>query len=251
MDVISQFGREAEKYLHSKTHGDQTELARFVGLVNRTGGNALDLATGAGHMAFALANVCQSVTLNDITPRMLEVAMAEGAQRGFTNLSSLQADVTDLPVADHSFDGVSCRLAAHHFPNIPEFVAEVRRVLKPGGWLLFVDTVGIEGDAHAQTQLDRFEALRDPSHVRDHLASEWRSWWELAAFTVQHEERISHRYLIEEWMDRMSVEEPARSQCRDLLINAEGAVAQYLEPQGEADSLSFLLHQTVIVADLA
>lgn len=248
MDVVSQFGREAEKYLTSPTHADEAELASFVRLVSRPGGRVIDLATGAGHCAFAFAPTVDEVVACDLTPRMLEVTLAEAARRGLRNILGLLADCGDVPEPAESFDGAICRLAAHHFPRPDTFVQEVWRLLKPGGWFLFVDTVGMD-DARASAELDEIETLRDPSHVRDVPTWQWTQWFEATGFEVSHVSALHHRYDIEVWMDRMSVTEPQRSRCRDLMTHSTGPLRDYLQPETDGEGrLSFLLHQVVILA---
>ncbi|MDN4595404.1 class I SAM-dependent methyltransferase [Polycladomyces subterraneus] len=82
-------------------------------------------------------------------------------------------DAENLPFEEASFDLVTCRFAAHHFPDLKKAVGEIARVLKPGGIFLLVDHYAPE-----ETELDVFvnqlNRLRDPSHVRESSLSEWQ-----------------------------------------------------------------------------
>jgi len=70
-------------------------------------------------------------------------------------------------------DVVTCRLAAHHFYDVPAFCREVARVLKPGGRAVVQDTITPEEDL-VRDFINDVEARRDPSHVDDYKASTWR-----------------------------------------------------------------------------
>ncbi len=73
--VQTQFGRAATAYVHSKEHAGGDDLARIVALAAPTADHhALDIATGGGHTALALARVAGSVTATDLTPEMLAAA---------------------------------------------------------------------------------------------------------------------------------------------------------------------------------
>ena len=92
---------------------------------------ALDIATGAGHTAAAFAPHVARVIASDLTEEMLQEAAKLAAAKGFANMETARADAEALPFEDARFDLVTCRIAAHHFPDVPTFVAEVWRVLKP------------------------------------------------------------------------------------------------------------------------
>lgn len=92
----------------------------------------LDVATGAGHAALALApSVYECIGL-DLTPEMVQAAEELAAERGVKNVYFLQGDVKELPFARATFDVVTCRYAAHHFANIEAAMKEISRVMKPG-----------------------------------------------------------------------------------------------------------------------
>ena len=107
----------------------------------KPGMQVLDLASGAGDPALALAEVVGPsghVTATDLVPEMLVVAEEFARERGLANLSFRQADAEALPFPDQAFDVVTCRFGVMFFPNVQRALGEIRRVLKPGGCAAFV-----------------------------------------------------------------------------------------------------------------
>lgn len=248
MDARSQFGPVAESYLTSASHSNEAELAQFVQWVSPNGGTMLDIATGGGHVAYAFAPHVTKVLATDITPEMLDIVSREASKRRLANLETRLMSAEDLVLAEATMDGVACRLAAHHFVDLPRFLREVYRVLVLGGWFLLVDTCGIDDDHVADSGLDAIERLRDPSHVRNQTPNTWRSILGASGFDIEKFELLAHEYAIKSWMDRMRVQEPQRSQLCEMMKSSEGALRKYLHPRGEGEDLSFWLHQVAILA---
>lgn len=97
----------------------------------------LEVAAGTGAVTRALARALPEATTivaTDLNPPMLDRAAAVGASRP---ILWQQADAQQLPFDDGSFDLVICQFGAMFFPDRPKAFAEARRVLKPGGMLLF------------------------------------------------------------------------------------------------------------------
>src|SRR5713101_3359800 len=172
--VQEQFGATAAHYLTSKPHAKGKSLERLVELVQpQPAWRALDVATGAGHTAYAFAPHVARVWATDITEEMLALVRDEIAKRKFTNVRVAYAKAEALPFDDASFDLVTCRIAPHHFDSIPHFLDEVHRVLKASGVFAVVDNVvpaGSVGD-----YVNAFERFRDPSHLRAWTMDEWRA----------------------------------------------------------------------------
>lgn len=188
------FGERAAFYVTSAVHADPQVLAKVVERARPfAGARALDVATGTGHTALALAAHVGSVTATDLTREMLHEARGLATAQGVTNVRWMRADAEEMPFADRAFDVVTCRRAAHHFPRIERALGEMRRVLKPGGRLVVDDRSGPEDD-EVDAIMNRLDVLHDRSHVRQYRPSRWRVLLEGAGFGVESvEPYVKHR----------------------------------------------------------
>jgi demethylmenaquinone methyltransferase/2-methoxy-6-polyprenyl-1,4-benzoquinol methylase len=128
---------------------DRRWKRRLIDLASlRPGVRALDLATGTGDIAFALAARGARVVGLDITLRMIELARAKGARAsragGRRSAESLalhlvQADMIALPFPGASFDIVTTAYGLRNVPDLTGAIDEIGRVLAPGGQVLSLD----------------------------------------------------------------------------------------------------------------
>lgn len=119
-----------------------TEALRAVESCTRTGSShpVLEVGCGTGDFAGRLAGVPGvDLVATDQSDRMVELASARGVR-------ARHADVMALPFADDSFDVVTAMWMLYHVPDLHQGLAEVRRVLRPGG--LFV--AATNGDGHVR-----------------------------------------------------------------------------------------------------
>jgi len=103
------------------------------------GARALDLATGTGDIAFALADRGARVVGLDITRRMIELARAKGSGVPRGGARFLIGDMGALPFASETFDVVTTGYGLRNVPDLALSITEIRRVLRPGGRLLSLD----------------------------------------------------------------------------------------------------------------
>ena len=131
--------------------GWKRTLVRRAG--DLTGTRALDLACGTGDIAFALARAGARVTGLDITHRMVQLAESKNppSPESRTSTSALRAtvgrprpgfvvgDMMALPFPDGHFDVVTTGYGLRNVPVLEGALAEIARVLRPGGQLLSLD----------------------------------------------------------------------------------------------------------------
>ncbi len=120
---------------------DRRWKRRLVSLAGaRRAERALDLATGTGDIAFAIAARGARVTGLDITPRMIELAAARASRGGRAQPPAfLVGDMLALPFPSRSFDLVTTGYGLRNVPDLAQAIDEIQRVLKPGGRLLSLD----------------------------------------------------------------------------------------------------------------
>ena len=244
--VQAQFGPNAAKYATSRVHAKGASLARLVELIEpQAEWTVLDVATAAGHTAFVFAPHVAHVLATDVTPEMLTVASDLATEKGITNVAFEAADAQRLPFADERFDLVTCRIAPHHFPDVPAFVRESYRVLKPGGKLAVVDNIvpaGAAGD-----YVNAFEKLRDPSHGRCLTMDEWVDLFSEVGFDILGLETAPKRMTFAPWAVRLGATPETVATLRELLADAPQAVLDFLQPQGEGDDLTFELSEAIVI----
>ncbi|HET7536880.1 MAG TPA: class I SAM-dependent methyltransferase [Candidatus Didemnitutus sp.] len=162
----AQFDRQSDRYGKSHILADTSDVAAgLAGIAPGSGSAALDVATGGGHTALWLAQHGWQVTAGDIAPRMLENARRLAAEAG-RSIETRLFPAEEMPFADASFDLVTVRVAPHHFSSPAKFLAEVARVLRPGGHFLLIDGSVPDDNPETEEWLHRVEKWRDPSHGR-------------------------------------------------------------------------------------
>lgn len=238
--VQAQFGANAAFYVTHETHAKGASLVRLVEILPlRPEWEALDVATGAGHTAFALAPHVRRVLATDLTPEMLAEARQLGAERSITNVDFELARAEELPFDDSRFDLVTCRIAPHHFDSIPAFLARSRAVLKPGGSLAVIDNLVPDGSGG--DYVNAFEKLRDPSHAACLSDRQWREALDAAGFELRHREVLSKRMKFGAWASRH--DERMQGFLKSLLLAATTEARGLLQPRTEDGEFTFGLHE--------
>jgi ubiquinone/menaquinone biosynthesis C-methylase UbiE len=206
----------------------------------------LDVATGAGHTAFAFAPHASKVIASDITDPMLSQTRQLAKSKGLANVATAHAPAEDLPFPDGSFHLVTCRLAAHHFAKPADFISEAYRVLTPGGKIAVVDNISPDLPALAAAY-NAFEKLRDPSHGRCLGLNEWSELLTKAGFAVTHTEQLDQDIEFAPWVERMRCNAQTVARLKHLL--GEPPLRDLLKARETDSGLVFTLQEGIIVGE--
>lgn len=132
-----------KKFVNSPSHSRQVsqhaeKLLQHIDF--EAGQKYLDVGCGNGAVPTYLAQKYGlDVTGIDVDPD--QIKEAEKMSAGVHNAHFLTVSSTELPFDDNAFDIVFTNKVTHHIPNWPDALAEMIRVLKPNGYLIYSDLV--------------------------------------------------------------------------------------------------------------
>jgi ubiquinone/menaquinone biosynthesis C-methylase UbiE len=108
---------------------------------------SLEIGAGTGYFSLnlLLAGAVDDATCTDISPGMLRALQANADSLGLA-VAAVAADAEALPFADESFDLVLGHAVLHHIPDLDRAFGELRRVLRPGGTVVFAGEPSRVGD---------------------------------------------------------------------------------------------------------
>ena len=226
--TAEQYAPRANDYVASAVHSmgeDLEQIEAELGALRPA--RVLDLGCGGGHVSYRAAPYAGEVVACDVTPSMLAAVAATAAERGLANIRVEHAAAESLPFPDASFDAVLSRYSAHHWQNLDAGLREARRVLKPAGRALFIDTLGA-ADVVVDCYLQAIEVLRDASHARNYTIAEWAGAFARAGFVL---EGITLRKLpidFADWVARARTPAVHVAAIRSLQESAPPIVRQHL-----------------------
>lgn len=241
--VREQFSRTAEGYIRDKGFSGGADLEEAVRLMQpSTDDTLLDVACGGGHTAFFFAPHVRSVVASDLTMQMLKRAQEFLSEEGrVDNVTFREADAEDLPFPAGSFTALTCRVAPHHFIDVPRALGEFHRVLRRHvGRMVIIDTL-LPEDPEVAEFYQTFEQMRDPTHVRAYAEDDWVSMIEAALFNVEATTVFPKTHDFPEWARRTGLDNAGVKKLNQFFIDAPDKMHDYFQIEtfaGEVESFT-------------
>jgi ubiquinone/menaquinone biosynthesis C-methylase UbiE len=206
------FARTAERVAAHQDNRAPRLAQQVRDFVQATGDErALDVGTGAGALAFALAPLVREVVGLDPVPELLELAR----QRRLPNTEFVEGDGAALPFPEASFDLAGMHRTLHHVAQPDRVVAELARVTRQGGHVLVVDQLAPD-DPAAAAALHEFETVRDPSHTRLLADGELKELFAANGLSVLRERREDEHRDLGAYLDLAGCEGDRRARAEAL-----------------------------------
>lgn len=156
-DTRSFFGRVAGEWdsVRNALFGDRFTVPAMLSLLPREWVVA-DLGCGTGNVAEILAPVVKEVIAVDQSGPMLDAARKRLGEITAKRVRFVESDLEHLPLADASVDAAICVLVLHHIEDPSLVIAEMKRIVRPGGVVLVVDMIRHEHAEYKQTMGHRW-----------------------------------------------------------------------------------------------
>jgi ubiquinone/menaquinone biosynthesis C-methylase UbiE len=256
LDLIQErFTRTADefsKFVQERRAGEGERLTRMLlaGWIAAEEAIALDVACGPGTFTLPLAARTRRTWGLDFTGAMLAQARAGAKRWGRGNTGFLRGSVYALPFRPAALDAVICGYCFHHFQQPDRALAEMARVIKPGGRIGLADLiVPLGADAKRS---DAMEIARDPSHATTLSAIQLRGLFATTGLRVVAEERCENVRTFEEWM-RVGGHEKGSSVYAEVEAMMEATIADdaagFRPRRNEAGALEYTQTTLFLVAE--
>ena len=210
------FARTADRFA-ARQDARAAELAEQVRsfVLPRGDERALDVGSGTGALALALAPLVKEVVGLDLQPERVDRARELAVEDGASNVEFVVGDAQRLPFERGSFDLSGTLRTLHHLPRPELVIAELARVTRPGGHVLVADQLA-PGDPLEAVELDRFERVRDATHTRLLPDTDLRGLFDANRLVLLQEERIDEERELERYLDLAGCAGEARAAAAAL-----------------------------------
>ncbi|MBE0596760.1 MAG: class I SAM-dependent methyltransferase [Desulfuromonadales bacterium] len=238
--VREQFGRTADDYVRNRGFAATDDLVATERLLQPSSEDILlDVACGGGHTALYFAPKVRSVVASDLTMQMLKKAQEFVSEEGkVENVTFREADAEDLPFPAGAFTLLTCRIAPHHFPDVPRALREFYRVLRRGGRMVVIDTL-LPDDPEIANFYQTMEKMRDPTHVQAFTRQQWVAMTEQAGFIVQSTQQFPKTHDFQEWARRAGLNREGIQRLNHYFMQAPAKVHDFFQIEtfaGEVES---------------
>jgi len=247
--VKEQFGKTADGYVREQGFAHGPDLVEAAKLLQPTSDDImLDVACGGGHTALFFAPMVRTVVASDLTMQMLKKAQEYISEEGSVdNVTFREADAEDLPFPSGSFTVLTCRIAPHHFSDVPRALREFHRVLRrQGGRMVIIDTL-LPEDSEIAEFCQTMEKMRDPTHVRAYSHSEWIEMVENAGFKVMTTKVFHKTHDFDSWAKRAGLHREAIKNLGQYFINASAKIHDYFQIETFAGEVESYTDQKVLI----
>jgi ubiquinone/menaquinone biosynthesis C-methylase UbiE len=249
-DTQKQYARRAQRYAESRLHlrGETLETVRRLARA-ATADIVLDVGTGTGFTAFALAPDAGRVIGADLTPEMLGQGQHLARERGLeAKLEWIVAAAERLPFPNNTFSLTTCRYACHHFHDLPRALGEMARVTQPDGQVVLCDVVAPEAPGIVEL-MNEMEQIRDRTHVWEYPLSEWRERL-LPAAGLKVDEVVPGKspQVFSEWVQRAGTPREAAQQLIEMFMTASVEVRRAFQVRREGAEIFFSWDNATVLA---
>lgn len=192
------------------------------------GAHVLDLATHHGDTAIALADAGCVVTAIDSSEKAIQKCNEVLQQKNITNVTALVMDAENLSFGENKFDGATCRMATHHFDDVPRALQQVASVLKENAPLIIGDSISPDNRALGDF-LMKIGRLRDSTFKTLYTVDDWKNLLnknglKLVDYKLTKDTRDATR-----WLEHSPLSDEQKQRIHEAFVESPQEAKDYLQ----------------------
>jgi ubiquinone/menaquinone biosynthesis C-methylase UbiE len=246
--VREQSGKTATAYVEATHFSGGVDLEEAARLLQPThDDNLLDVACGGGHLALYFAPKVRQVVASDLTMLMLRKAQEHIAEEGdVDNIIFREADAEDLPFPAGSFTLLTCRIAPHHFPDVPRALREFHRVLRRGGRMAIIDTLMPE-DPEIAEFYQTMETMRNPTHIKAYTEEQWGAMILDAELILQETKTIEIEHDFQSWIKTGGLNRSKAQELNSFFMDAPAKIHDFYKIESFAGEVETFTDKKILI----
>lgn len=205
------------------------EPQQVVDLLNPTpGAHVLDLATHHGDTAIALANVGCMVTAIDSSQKALQKCNEILQEKKISNVKTMLMDAENLTFEEAEFDGATCRMAMHHFDDVPEALRQIARILKENAPVIIGDAISPDNRALGDF-LMKIGRLRDETFKTLFTVDDWKQLLQENGLKLVDNKLIKDTRDATKWLERSPLSDEQKERIHKAFTESSQETKDYLQ----------------------
>jgi len=191
------------------------------------GAHILDLATHHGDTAIALANAGCEVTAIDSSEKAIAKCKAILQEKDIANVQALVMDAENLTFGEKKFDAVTCRMATHHFEDVPRALKQAASVLKVNAPLIIGDSISPDNRSLGEF-LMKIGRLRDLTFKTLYTVDDWRKLLEENGLKLVDYELTKDTRDATRWLERSPLSDEEKDRIHKAFVESSQEIIEYL-----------------------
>lgn len=251
--VQKQFTKTVEEFAQIAPRDTTSDLEEKLQFARPLPGElALDVACGPGTLALGLASKVGFARGVDITAAMLQKAKQFQRELGASNVTFDQAEAEHLPYPDGVYDLVCCQFALHHIARPFAVLQEMKRVARPEGRMLVIDTLGPESEDKWDLH-NRIERMRDPSHVDSMRLTRFMTIFDELNLRIVRQRIRTRTRSFNHWMLRAALKPSQKRfrEVRQIIVDAMPGDTAGFSARHDGDDISITHHEGMFLLQRA
>lgn len=192
------------------------------------GAQVLDLATHHGDTAIALAQAGCVVTAIDSSQKAIQKCNEILQEKNIANVTAMVMDAENLTFGDTKFDGATCRMAMHHFDDVPKALKQIAGILKENAPVIIGDAISPDNRALGDF-LMKIGRLRDETFKTLFTVDDWKKLLQENGLKLVDHKLTKDTRDATRWLERSPLSDEQKGRIYEAFLHSTQETKDYLK----------------------